>query len=299
MAQNGNKVMKFPEVQALAQPYWEMLNENQTFEYEDKASEAEIVMRERGARFTFNGLELEEFLADRLEMSTKSIDEIAKLIARSTDLDELVFHIVSTSNNTSSSGQIYPSEITIIKFSLKYGIFDEINILVKPGRFPEDLDDCCVEIQDENDYFEILNEMLKFLQPLETIPVFFADDDAKNGNETIAETAKIISHIFQQTHDDEIAPPIHVYPVSELFNILRTITIQQKWHNPPSHLFNNVHTTSGCDTHRQQEASYTCCLSKARRMCFRVVKYCCDVSRHEVKPESHHPHQNIDENLGI
>lgn len=287
MSLSGHEMKNYEKIQELAEPHWEKLSENQKLKYEDKAIAAAIVIRERADHLTFNGLELEEFLAHQIEMSTNSIDEIAESIVRCKDLDKFTFHIVSTSNNATSANQVQPSEIAIIKFSLKFGVFDEINILVKPEITPDDRQ---VKLGATNDFTENLNEILKFLLPLETIPRFFADDDTKFGNETITDTAEIISRIFQQSQDDEISPKVQVHPISELFTVLRTISLQQKWQNPPSELFDSAHSTPGCDTHREQNNSYTCCLSKARRMCYRIVKYCCDVSRHEVKPESHHPH---------
>lgn len=296
MFNNGHDSMEFSKVQQLAKPHWEKLTERQKLDYETEADEAKIVIDEKKRRSTFNGLELEDYLIqlkDMEKLTSKYRDEIIDVITKSSDIDELTFHIISTSHYVHSQ-RIYPAEIAIVKFNLKYGIHDEINILVKPERLPEELKQLKpAELKDENDYYcEILNEILKFLLPLETIPVFFADNEPRNGNESVTATSKILAHIFKQTQEDEIIPQVKICPAGELFNILRDVAISQKWRNPSPQLFDNLEETSGCDTHRKQDTSYTCCLAKARRRCYTIAKYCCDVMRHDVKAGSHHPHPN-------
>lgn len=304
MSKNGHELLPFAKIQEIAKPHWDKLTGSKKQEFEKKANASLIVIAKIRRSLTFDGLELADYLTMKKSTELKLSEirsEIVELIAKSNDLDELTFHFISTSNYVNAN-EIYPAEISMIKFNLKYGIHDEINILVKPGLFgipPEHqteaeynafklrLDDSLID-ETESDYFEILNEVLTFLLPLEKIPIFFAED-FKHEN-VLAETRKIFSHIFQQTQEDEIMSEIKIYPVNELFDLLRMVAIKQKWKNPQSTLFENVYSTPGCDTHTQKEASYACCLSKARRMCYTIAKNCCDVSRHDVKPGSHYPY---------
>lgn len=301
MLENGHDVYDFEKMKKLAEPHWRNLNQDEKHEFAEK-SLAELRLGMRRKKMTFNGLELEEYLEQsfsRKKTHKVIIPEIERIVEKNlSNLDDLVFHVISTSN-FGDEKDVCPAEIAIAKFSLHDGIIDFFNILVKPGKLSNAFRNkaqkkaeslrlnSSLDEDDESDYYDILSEILIFLSPLENLPIFFADEDVQQGFQTLKESQEILTHIMQQVQEDVSIPLIKIYPVKELFNILKKFTCGNR--NPDKKMFENIHMTPGCDTHNDQNAAYYCCLSKVRRICYTIFKWCCDDTTNELKLYGHYP----------
>jgi hypothetical protein len=291
MITNNHGIREFDKIKTLARPHWNKLAKQQQIQFNER-SQNELKIEFKRKKMTFNGLEFDDYIEESLERKKILkfvIPEIEEIAKNSSALDQVVFHVISTSYFDD-----YPAEIAMVKFSLKDGIKDFINILMKPGKLSKiirknDEIDENLEIpeEQETDYFTIIEEILNFLHPLETIPIFFSDEDIKEGFRTLKQSHNILSFLLHQVQENASISSIRIYPVQELFNILKIYTCDNRV--PDSKLYKNVHLTPGCDQHNSQGESYNCCLSKARQICYTIFKWCCDESIHELKPELHYP----------
>lgn len=198
------------------------------------------------------------------------------------------------------------------KFSLKEGVFDHVQIRINPGRLPTGT---TFEAQEkskkfhkyplppncagEKDYMTVLETMIKFLHPLDKIPILFADN--KN---PLKETQRIINKVFYESQEDDVLATVKVYSVVNLFFALQRMAVvnmnrlndtkkskipslpnaEQKFtDNSFSYL------AVGCDYHADQDANENCCLTRVRFDGYVIAKWCSDSKRYPLKAGNHHP----------
>lgn len=238
-------------------------------------------------------------------------------VLNSTELDSLVFCFISTTSFYDSTNDVFPAELAMAKFSLKQGIFDDIQIRINPGALPEGSAGDVAEKADkthkyplppdcagQKDYLTILEIMIQFLHPLDRLPIFFSAGNTRDNKIPLDETRKVLRKIFYESEEDDVLADVKVYPIEELFFIMqRVTTITKNRHNETSDVpftsitlaankFNNdsfCYSTTGCVFHRMTESSQHCCLSKVRRFGYTISMWCANGRRYDLLEGKHFP----------
>lgn len=231
-----------------------------------------------------------------------------------------MFHFISASSFYKTSDDIFPAEIALAKFSLKEGVFDDIHIRINPGKLPlgstleamEKLKnfhkyplppDC----DGERDYMAVLEKIVGFFQPSQTIPILFADNLMKV---SVDETRKIIKKIFRESMEDDTS--VKVYSIIELFYALQRKAVANKnllnetkeaplpsLPNAELKFKDSTYANSpGCEFHIENNAAHNCCLTRVRCDGYTMSKWCSDGNRYELKEGKHFP-DNFQKNLKI
>ena len=190
------------------------------------------------------------------------------------ELDDLVIYFIHTSSFYNDENDVFPAELALAKFSLKGGIIDDIQIRIKPKSLPlgsmlkaiekakqhkYNLPPDCVG---EDDYTKILEVMIKFLHPMQNLPIFFTESDNMT---TLEETRKIVEKIFYESQEDDLISELKFYPVSEIFVVLQELTVntRNRQSEEPLAIFPSIvfaadimknekflYSTHGCDFHK-------------------------------------------------
>lgn len=198
------------------------------------------------------------------------------------------------------------------KFSLKLGIFEDIQIRINPGELPLGAHlDASTKAEilkyplppncpGETDYLEILSTIINFLQPFKHLPVIFTEESV------LPEVRKIVELIFYESQEDNMLNHLKIYPIEELFLVLRRTVCEN--HNllndSKRKPFSSIayakdefktsdtsfcYTTASCDYHEEEDALQHCCLSKVRRYGYIIAKWCCNETRYEMQELAHFP----------
>lgn len=209
------------------------------------------------------------------------------------------------------------------KFSLREGVFDAIHVQINPGQLPlgSALDaqeksknshkySLPPNCEGETCYMKILERMVKFLHPMEKLPIFFTDGSTINDQASFQETKKVVKKIFFESQEDDILADIKIFPMDELLYQLQMVTVDCKNRlngtNEPkfpsvvyaADKFNHDNSiefcyTSGCDFHEKEDASKDCCLSKVRRFGYIIAKWCSNPTKYELISGKHYPENYI------
>lgn len=234
-----------------------------------------------------------------------------------TELDSKIFYFISTTTFFDSIEDVYCAELSMCKFSLKEGIIDDIQIRINPGDLPLGSSSTAQEksqkyhhyplppnCEGEKDYIKILETMIKFLHPLDKLPIFFTDGNTRDDKVPLQETCKIIDKIFYESQEDSMMSELKIYPIEELFFFMQKTSAIAK--NRMNGTFNQPflsisyaadrfqaddfrYTTSGCDFHNEEDVAQYCCLSKVRRFGYIIAKWCADSRRYKLIPGKHFP----------
>lgn len=203
------------------------------------------------------------------------------------------------------------------KFSLKEGVHDDIQIRINPGNLPLGSAHEAIEKADkthkypmppncegEQDYMSILEAMMKFLHPMEKLPVFFSEGDNRDLKLPLHETRKIVRKVFYESQEDDMLADIKIYPMEELLYQLQcmTVTTKNRRNGTNDAKFSSVVYagdrfnggqfslfTKGCDFHNNQDATQHCCLSKVRHYGYTLVHWCSDAMRYDLIEGKHYP----------
>lgn len=247
-------------------------------------------------------------------------ETVRKLLTRIvyiTELDSMVFHFITTSSFHTTKADIYPAELAIAKFSLKEGIIDDFQIHINPGKLPlgaslkaleksqathkYPLPPCCTG---EGDYFFVLESIVRFLHPMDKLPIFFTHGNTRDDLERMLETCRTIKKIFYESREDGMLKSVKVYPIDELFFMLQKVTVTRKNSlkgtnetlfpsiaYASSKLKENrfVNTTKGCEFHDDKKVSIHCCLSQVRRLSYIIASWCSTGQNFELKKGKHFP----------
>lgn len=232
------------------------------------------------------------------------------------ELDNLVFYFISTVSFFSDSTEIYPAEISLAKFSLKQGLYDDIQIRINPGVLPKgsafDVNEkqkihkypLPPKCDGEQDYIFILKTMLEFLHPMESLPILFTETGTEK--KSLLETRRIVEKIFYESQEDSIINVMKIYPVEELFYELQSLTVltknrqngtkdtkfpsvvyaQNKFENDTEKY---ILFATGCDFHNNKDAAQHCCLSKVRSYGYTLARWCSNEKRYDSIEGKHYP----------
>jgi len=256
-------------------------------------------------------VEAKESIQSELMLMLENASEIG-------ELDEMVFYFISTSSFYFGD-DVYPAELAMAKFSLKRGIFDDIQIRINPGELPKG-SRCEAEeraksthkyplppnCDGETDYMNILETMMTFLHPLEKLPIFFTEGYDTN-MVPLMETTKVIRKIFYESQEDDMISELKIIPIAELFHKLQCMTVDAKNRSNGTNesKFSSVayayeqlkkdsfaYHTKACDYHNDYEdggAVINCCLSKVCRFGYTISYWCSNKSRYEIVEGKHYP----------
>jgi piRNA pathway germ-plasm component len=137
----------------------------------------------------------------------------------------------------------------------------------------------------------MLETILRFLHPLDNLPIFFTNGDTFGDPAPLIEAQRVMEKIFYESLEDDMMSEIKIYPVSELFFALHRVIIENKNRRNgteersfPSlvsasnkfYTIGNDHSIVGCDFHNSQDVNQHCCLSKVLRFAVRFSNWCTD-----------------------
>lgn len=321
--QKGVRFYCDQQLNAAAGKVWDQMSQHQKDSY--KVTAKSLPSFQNKGRKTYNsvGRDIAEVEAERVKKNQQyenMVEEIKVMISEASEneaLDDLVFFLLSTTSFFADSDDVYPAELALAKFSLKEGIIDDIQIRINPGKLPMGSNLTVRENSDkkhkyppppncegEKDYMTILETMIKFLHPMEKLPIFFALGSPRDDVETLRETWRIVKKIFHEAQEDELKEQLKIYPIDELFFLLQKATVSRKNRlngtkeakllsiSFASNAFqseNFIHLTDGCDFHKNKDASYLCCLAKVRSFAYTLAKWCSNPSLYPTLDGKHFP----------
>lgn len=225
----------------------------------------------------------------------------------------MTFYFISSSSFYEDPTKIYPAELAMAKFSLKKGVYDDFQIRINPGELPLGSALTARErsekihkypttpiCEGEKDFMSILEAMMKFLDPLDKLPIFFTE-----GNDKIT-LQRTVERIFLESQEDSMIANIKIYPMEELLYQLQSLTvvIKNRQNGTNEVKFSSIvtaankfqtdlsifcHVTKGCEFHKNEDKLEYCCLSKVRRYGYSLVKWCGNIHRYEIIEGKHQP----------
>lgn len=234
------------------------------------------------------------------------------------ELDSKIFHFICTSSFYDGSEGIFPAELAMSKFSLKHGVFATMQIRINPGILPLTAAHLAREKSDkthkyplppnclgEEDYLNILTEMIKFLHPFEKFPILFSEGNFREGKQTLTETNKIVQKIFYESQAPNLFGNLKIYPIDELFFVIQRTTVTNEniqnetskasFPSVPyaSNVFqshsHNFESAECCDFHYEEDARNHCCLSKVFQYGYMFDEWCGNKNRYERIEGQHYP----------
>jgi hypothetical protein len=119
--------------------------------------------------------------------------------------------------------------------------FPDIQIRINPGELP--IGSCFTAMEKseashrfplppncpgESDYLKILDTMIKFLHPLEKLPIFFTEGNTRDNKVPLSETCKIVDKIFYESQEDDVMQSLKIYPLDELLFVMQRLTSMKK-----------------------------------------------------------------------
>lgn len=219
------------------------------------------------------------------------------------ELKSTEFYFFSTSFFVQTlSGDIFPAEIAMSKFSLNEGILDTFSMLVNPGTLPlgkaaeaasyaEERHKRPIppDIDGETDYSKIFNKIMNFLgadySKRNEIPLMFVDPGLNDVDYKAA--VLTLEKIVREAGKDDMN--FRLFPFEHLLfrlhkKCIETRNALTKSNDKP---FSSIlmakdmmsrdkfmYADLGCDFHREQDANMICCLSKVKRWGFCIALYC-------------------------
>lgn len=160
-------------------------------------------------------------------------DFILKLIFLGLDRTKFYF-ICCESFCQTLSGDIYPAEIGVAKFSLREGIYASLHMFVNPGVLPLGYAAVSQETADKthqlplppnamglSSYVDILSQIVNFVADEscpEDLPIFFCNE------KEIKDTKMVVKKISEEA--GELNLNIKIYPIKYLFFLLKEITVK-------------------------------------------------------------------------
>jgi hypothetical protein len=240
------------------------------------------------------------------------------------ELDEKIFYIISMESFYEDSRDIFPCEFAMAKFSLKEGLFDQMQIRINPGplplgaarlanersndkhKYPVPRDHNYDSRVEEGSYILILQKIIEFIHPLSDLPMFFAEGSKDGNHEALFNTQRAFKKIFSQACEYQIADELKVYSISDLFYFLRNSYARrmEQFNNEIVHKFANTTTAhetftraeglhlyniSGCAYHHEMDCIQHCCLSKVRRYCYIIANFCSNSINYPLVEGRHYP----------
>lgn len=158
----------------------------------------------------------------------------------------------------------------------------------------------------------MLIKILNFLSPLERLPIFFASGfrgipKISDQINVIEDTHQVLSFIFEQAGEYEIASKLKVYSIFELLYELKKkiVEFKQKHEDCSDAAFVSIpytidkfkvtdsnleYLTRGCPYHDAKDVSKHCCLSKVQRFGFIISQWCNQMEKSLLKPNQHFPY---------
>lgn len=229
------------EACSAAQPHWENLSEEQRNQYKEQAILEKEKNKVAATKFTSIGISFDEMKRKRLEQQKivqemeQDIKNLVETAFFNDNLEDLIFYFISTTEFCQTlKGDIYPAEMAMVKFSLREGLLDSMHLLINPGKLPLGSFD---EAQDKSnaghklpippnakgisDYYEIQRRIFKFLggDRSGNLPILYSHyKEHKAANLTI-------NKIFNETESDV---EIRIYPLEEMFSLLKIFTLKIK-----------------------------------------------------------------------
>lgn len=232
------------------------------------------------------------------------------------DLDTTTFYFISTSMFYDCNENIFPAELAVAKFNLKDGVYQDIQIRINPGELPLGARHDAQEISNkihqyplppncdgEKDYMTMLETMIRFIHPLDKLPVFFTEGyDTKK--DSMSKTRKIVERIFYESAEDDMMADVKIYPIEYLFQILQraTITNINRLNDTNEKPFSSIsfaankfynnqyeYSAHGCQFHYDKDCTQHCCLSKVRRYGYMMAEYCANKDRFPLQEGQHYP----------
>lgn len=228
-------------------------------------------------------------------------------------LKSLKFFLFSSSYFAQTlTGDIYPAEIAMAKFSLANGIEDTLHSLINPGPLPLGTSHEALRHSDtthkrklppnidgETDYFVILDMVLKFLgvdgSKKKRVPIIFVEpgviqEDYKASKLTLE---KLLIETGENVN-------FRLYPLENLLFKLqkKCISLQILSQNvqlssiemAKEMMARNkfIYSDIGCDFHTHSDANCHCCLAKVKSWVFMIALYCLNNSDVKI-PGQHFP----------
>ena len=201
---------------------------------------------------------------------------------------------------------------------MKEGVFDDIQIRIDPGELPlgsafqakckADKNHklpCYPNCEGETNYMTILETMIKFLHPLDKLPIFFTEGNTRDNKIPLQETRKIVSKIFYESQEDDLINDLKIYPIEELLFTMQSVTVitKNRQNGTDERQFLSIisasnsfsiddykYLTRGCEFHNNLVAAEFCCLSKVRCYAYNIVKWCANGNRYALKEGQHYPY---------
>lgn len=313
------------ELDKMASKKWGQMSPEEKNSYKEQAKAAGPYENKKRTLYNSQGIEIVKVEAEKSEKLSayhSMVSEIKEMINTANeaeDLENLVFHFISTTSFYASGSDIFPAELAMAKFSLVKGVFDDIQIRINPGELPlgsayeageksrkEHKYPLHPKSTGEENYVTILTTMIEFLSPMEKLPVFFAQGNTRDDVETLRETRRIVEKILYEAQEDEMIQNLKIYPIDELFFALQRTAVSNKNRlndtkeaKIPSialasrylknEIFNFSLKARGCDFHETQEALQYCCLTKVRSFGYTFSKWCSTGKSYELQEGRHHP----------
>lgn len=252
--------------------------------------------------------------------------DFSKILLTLLDLDSLVLYFISTSSNLDKNKDICPTELAMAKYSLREGVYEDMQVHIpcelsigsalsateKSDWNSNSPSEC--EKETNNEYMRILEAMIKFLHPLDKLPIFFTEGNTRDNQTTLTETRMIISKIFYESQEDDLIEDLKIYPIEELlFKMQRMSVVINNRRNGtndeqmPSIIYassafnddNFMYLTKGCDIHKEKDVAQFCCLSKVRRYGYKISQWCINENRSALKEGKHFPHGFVQSNQNV
>lgn len=238
-------------------------------------------------------------------------------------MDSQVFYFIKTTSFFYNEKHIFPAELALAKFSLKLGVFDNIQIRIHPGEFLEELPerDNAQKERDhyhhyplpgdhgcsgETNYLNILRDIVTFLQPYDSFPILFAEKYSKDYDKNIEKTIKTLEKICYESQEDDMIGNIKVYSIEELFFHLHKTSVlaKNRLNETDNKPFSGIpiavdqfqrsdipfsYISKSCDFHNEKDKTKDCCLSKVHRYGYVFSEWCADKNRYELQEGKHCP----------
>jgi piRNA pathway germ-plasm component len=230
------------------------------------------------------------------------------------ELKTLTFHFLSASYFAKTiSGDIFPAEIAMCKYALKFGVYDSFNLLVNPGKLPfgtaadakfhsenTHKRESPPNIEGESDYSAILQQITSFMEAdlskkKSIQPIFVVD--SLNG-----EDLKIAQMTIQKICDEAGAENLfQIFPMEHLLfklskkvsedvpdsdvTAFSSLVMANDMLNRDKFMYADI----GCEFHLKMDACAHCCLSKVHRWGFTVSELCLDKNTEKLIAGCHFP----------
>lgn len=196
------------------------------------------------------------------------------------------------------SGDIFPAEIAMSKFSLIDGVHDTFNMFVNPGALPLGMASEAKDhsekthrftpppnIEGEQSYEVIFRRIMTFVGGKEKrkLPPIFVEPGLKDDDLKAAQLT--LEKIVKEGGDQNIV--FRVYPMEHLLYRLhkKCAEARDSYVKPFSSVLmaksmmgrdDFSYADIGCEFHLVKDANYHCCLSKVKRWGYMIARLCLD-----------------------